>query len=530
MARRYFRADAEAEVEERELTISRCLGIWNGPAYSDDRIPDGALASASNIVPGTWKSRGGMKTKHLTSVTGTGGIDGMHSYRPHSGSPELLFAINGTVYKNDASSLEASLTNNAFEFATYLNNVYYVNGDNGLRVYNGTTAVAVTAYTPGGGESANYLSDAANEIHNSKYIAVHEQVVYLAAPDALPYRVYRCDETQGATYFHNYVDVISKSGGKIVGMVPFRGNLVVLKNDSIWAMDGNIGDSTFALRQLHGSIGCAAGRTAVDVPALGLVFLGTDGHWYLLRPDYVSSTDVPLYRLSAHFADSVDNLNKAYLTTASGGWYNNYYYCSVPTGSSTTPDKTYVFDSTKVESLPQDPTALFVPWSIYTEPKASCFVEHSTGTVLYFLAGDYATGMVYRLDSTTADDSAAYTSQFETKNFSMNISHRIKVVSTLHFLANREASATTVTPYVSVEDLAYDLLDATSVGGFAGTWDVGTWDDGSTWDVSRTGYQMYTVPVNRTGRTMQFKFTQTAASRSMDISEMRIRFGYEGVR
>lgn len=511
------------------MVLTKSMGIWNGTQYPDSQIPEAALADARNIIPGTWKQRAGQKNQVLSAVVGSGPVKGLHSYQPHSGTPLKMYAIGGTLYKENGTIVESGLTDNNFEFVTYLDTVYYVNGADSLRYTTGTTGAAVTPYTPGSGEDANYLADGAHAIHDSKYIAVHEHVIYLAAPDAHPYRIYRSDETQGASYFHHYIDVVSRFGGKIAGMVPFRGSLVILKSDSIWAADGQVGDASFTLKQLHGSIGCASGRSAVDVPALGLVFLGTDGHWYVLRPDMVNAENVPLYRLSTHFDGAVSDLNKAYLSSACAEVFENLYRCSVPTGSSTTPDACYVFDYTQVAPLQEDPTSLFVPWSIYDEPSASCFSVHFTGATFQLLWGSATTGMVYQAEEGSNDDGTAIDAWFELSNSSLQASNRVKTVLTAHVIARREVNSTSLDSYVSLDDDAYSPLDITELQAESRTWGAGTWGTG-TWGALKDGYESHKIYVNQRGHQVQLKFQQDGFDRSFDITEIRLRYRMGEVR
>jgi hypothetical protein len=529
LARRFWNAAADKE-QDAELVLSNPLGVWNGDYYPDDRIPDSALADAQNIIPGTWKMRAGNKSEHLTSAVSASAITGLHSYQPHSATPQVIYSSNGAVYRDNGTSLEFGLTNNNFEFVTYLDRVYYVNGDNSLRSWDGSAAGAVSPYTPGAGEDANYLADGANAIHDSKYIAVHEHVVYTAAPAAHPYRVYRSDEVVGATYFHHYVDVVSGFGGKIVGIKSWRGSLIILKEDSIWAADGLVGDASFTLRQLHASIGCASGRTAVDVPALGLVFLGRDGHWYVLRPDLVNNENVPLYRLSSHITDWVEGLNKSYLSLAAAHIYDDIYICTVATGSSTANDTSYAFDTTRVELIDKDPTALWVPWTQYTEPAtASCYTEHRTGSNVYNLWGTTTTGMVYRLNTGTSDNGTLIDATFEMKNFGYGYSNRMKTQSTIHIMGKREAGETLLKSFVSVDDDSYTPLDTTDLSGSDVVWDAGTWDVG-TWDAARQGYQSHRIYVNASGQQFQYKFQLNTLDKSFDITEVRLRYQVGEVR
>jgi WD40 repeat protein len=502
-------------------------GTGIGTAFSSD----GAYLSVAHLVSPfitTYKRTGDTFTKLSDPATPPTASANSVSFS----SDGSYLGVGGTftkyifIYKRSAgitaTALETGLTDNNFEFATMNDVMYYVNGDNGLRQYDGTTAAAVTAETVASSEPANYLSDAANEIHNSRYITVHENVVYLSSPLAQPYRLYRSDELHGPTYFHNYVDVISERGGEIRWMTSFAGALIILKSDSIWAADGLIGDSTFRLRRLHNKIGCAEGRTVQEVPGLGLVFMGSDRHFYVLRPDYVNGENVPLFRLSSHISDLVDTILTSDPAEASGV-DKNLYVCSVNLLGGGIQKRILVFDFTRVESIPNDPTSLFVPWSIYYEDADKVYVRHIDNSTEY-LMGASETGIFYFEYPSDIDlyDSAF----FELYNLDFEQRNVRKYHSTLNTVLNSEGRNNTVQPSISVDDGSYTDL---------GTIDTYTADATrlpQRFGLASSAYKTTThrLNVNQTGYRFRYKFTIQAGDYKREFLEFCFRYTPEEVR
>jgi hypothetical protein len=527
-----FGRGAEREMREQEFKITRSAGLFASRQFPESAVPPNALYDCLDILPGTFRVRPGSGWTSSSAafwnpnVLGEPAVTGMFSFRRHSGASELIASMGGGVYKRasitTSTTLETGLTNNNFEFATMSDILYYVNGDNGLRQYDGTTAAVVTAKTAATSEPANYLSDAGNEIHNSRYITVHENVVYLASPLAQPYRLYRSDELHGPTYFHNYVDVISENGGEIRWMQSFAGVLIVLKSDSIWAIDGLIGDSTFRKRRLHNSIGCAVGRTVQEVSGLGLVFMGSDKHFYVLRPDYVNGENVPLFRLSSHISDLIGRL-PASAPAFAAGIHKNLYTCSVElSGSGNTP-RNLVFDFTRVESVPNDPTSLFVPWSVYYEGVHKVFVRHvNSGTEYLFGAASTLTHYFERPINT------AHTINpfFELYNLDFERANERKYHSALNVVTNYESQNLTVQPSIAVDDENYanlGTLNSFRNGPERLASRFGTLDE-----ELRVG--TFRLNVNQTGYRFRYKFSIQINDYKREFLELRFRYQPEEVR
>ena len=526
--RNYWSGVADREAISDTLVIKRNSGIWNSDLFPETAIPIDALGDAQDVYPGTFKRMDNI-LRASKAASGTSPVTGVHLYMQADGDKLLVFSKVGIVYVSDMSGstdtiIESSLTANNFEFVTYQqdNSCYFVNGDNGLYMTDGTSAntSVVTAYADSAAEPDNYLADSSNAIHDSKYIEIHDNVMHLAGPATQPSRVYRCDEVRGPSYWHHHVDFTSRMGGVIRGIKSFNGVLIILKSDSIHAADGYIGDSSFSKRVLHAGIGCISGRTAAEVPGLGLVFMGHDRHFYVLRPEYVRGENIPLLRLSAHISNLIKQIPQASAVNACAGVKGNRYYCSAYSSStSTTNDFGLVFDYTDVKQTEQDPTSLIVPWSTFSKLKANCFTNDAD--TLYF--GEAVPVSTAFSNVNQIDGGTALTSHFFiVRNHQFGHPDRDKYLSNIYF-TGQQVSAETVTPTISVDNGTFASLDTVDM-----TPTVAATTSRYTQSFSGLAapkYGAYTMPVNQMGQGFQLKMAGAT-----EITELRYEYTMDAIR
>ena len=527
--RNYWSGVADREALSEPLVIKRNSGIWNTDLFPETAIPIDALGDAQDIYPGTFKRMDNVLRVGKTA-SGTSPITGVHLYAQADGDKLLIYSKVGVVYAGDMSgstdtALESSLTANNFEFVTYQqdNSCYFVNGDNGLMMTDGTSAntSAVTAYSPSGAEPANYLADSSNAIHDSKYIEIHDNVMHLAGPATQPSRVYRCDEVRGPTYWHHHVDFTSPMGGGVRGIRSFNGVLIVLKSDSIHASDGYIGDSSFNKRVLHARVGCISGRTAVEVPGMGLVFMGHDRHFYLLKPEYVRGENIPLIRLSAHISNLIKQIPQASAVNACAGVKGNRYYCSAYSSATATyNDFGLVFDYTDVRQSETDPTAWTVPWTTFSKLKANCFTNDAD--TLYFGESTPVSTSLTNVNAVDGGSPALTSHFFIMRNHAFGFPDRDKYLSNIYF-TGQQVSAETVTPTISIDNGTFASLDTVSMTPTAAA-------TTSRYTQSFSGlaapkYGAYTMPVNQLGQGFQLKMAGAT-----EITELRYEYTVEEIR
>lgn len=537
MTRRFFSGTADREAdEEKEFSIVDSEGLWGSDYYNETTVPDNGFVESLNVVPGTMKQRIGFN-QYFTSAYSGSQMTGLHSYQRHTATPELLYTFGGALYRNSTrTSIETGLTTSVrFEFTTFSDDqVYYVNGIDSIRVYNGTTAAAVSAYTPSASEPANFLSTASHGVHDCTCIETHDKVMYVGGPSSAPYRFYRCDEVVGPTYWHHYIDVVSKRGGKIRGLKSFGNSLIILKSDSIWAMDGFVGDKTINMRCLHADIGCAAGRTAQEVPGMGLVFLGSDSQFHLLRRSDVDASNIQLFQLSKHIASQLQNVSSFYYDSVPygpcAGVYKGVYFCSVAVTGVTY--KILAFDSTKTK--PMDAFSYFVPWSVWTSTKLrfTAYANHFTGSANLLIAADavndnlaYNTFLGSPAGSDIVTSPVTMTATIETKNFDFGQIHRMKYVPSVRVKFTYTLNASTLRPYVSVDNGTYVTLDTVSM--YSGATNV---RGSNAMGVDQLTIGEAIIPVHKYGKQFRFKFTHDTANSTMELHEIRVRYSFEEVR
>lgn len=536
---------AAADAEYKTLRIAQFLGIMNH--LPPDRIPPGAFSEAENILPGLADQCRGVVAHNSAAVTGA--VQGASPYyRQTNGQKQFLWMANGTLYRDDNVSLQTGFNATAqVEFAWFLDRLYFVNGVGGLYWWDGsqygkihpTPVGALVPYVPTPDD--NELNDAASPIHTSKYITVYKNHVCLAGASTLAYRVYFSDLTQadtdGApTYFKGTraLDFQSPGGGSITGLVATNNVLFVLKDDSIFSVTGNE-LASFVVNTVYADnrqrIGCPSGRTAQVVPGLGMVFQGSDGHFYRIASIEGTDTQFALKRLSKYFSGEygtgVRTLNFAKLDQSAAGMRGDYYCCSVCTGAATTPNAVWMMNHRNLAAPPDgDPSAEFVPWSVRTFSTASgvsapsCWAVYNNGTVEYMLGGDSVTGRIWRWETGSyADNGEAIDVWFKVPKLHFGKPENRKTHRHIHITYDgAAASSATITVTVYVDDKAGVDLSSFNITGAPSLWDAAAWDS-DVWDVRQTN-KTRRLAVNKTGQLFQFRLRNTTNGVGMRIFEI----------
>lgn len=506
----------------------------------------GYLADCSNIYPGTMETRRG-STGYLTSAVANP-IQGMWPFiRQTTGTHQLLWASNGTLYRDDGTSIEAGLRSSGqFNFVTFKDIAYYVTGDasDSLRQWDATTAAAVTPYVTGDNE----LNDATSAIHSSQYIAMFGNRALLGGNATIPYRVYPSDLTRVATaangldYFKSTaaLDFHSSRGGGVTGFVPGDDVCFVLKGDSVHLLTM---DSSSALSQYPAlpDMGCPAGRTAMMLPGLGVVFQAEDGHVYTIKSDPASTTRFRAVCLTRHISTLIGTINKPYLSTASAqvirSAAGDFYLLHVPTGNATVPDRTLACAYKQVGPFldpvtgDEDPTAMFVPWAVWdfdsTQACGSVGVTYDTGTSVLYLVGDATTGQIWKLEQTAYTDNGTTISDFVlSAKHHFAIPDVQKMLRDLAITYSGTTTTNSLTIQVYVDDNNPVSLTALDMLGNPSVWGTFVWGT-DVWGV-RAGNRTARSRANLRGQLFQVKLSHSHASNPMQLYEAG--YGYMPVR
>lgn len=286
-----------------------------------------------------------------TVDTSFGIVKGLTFYDTPTNSYAVAGTASGPRYYNGSSWPQLSVGNpigvsglsaNDVSFAQGVNTLYMVDGYNGIYSWDGTTSTLV--------------SGAANDEGpvGPRYAVWHTNrlaVGCLGTSGVI---------TEGDTiYFSQFLegDVWDKAswnvrvgageGDRITGMVSWTDfNLAVFKERSVWVVDcdPNLEPAQFQIKPVTRSVGCPAGKTAVQVGD-DILFLSTQGVRSVKRTLASEQQQDIGPALSEPITDLIARINPAAIARSAAIHWNNRYILSVPLDSATTPNYCIVFNT-----------------------------------------------------------------------------------------------------------------------------------------------------------------------------------------
>ena len=319
-------------------------------------------------------------------------ISSLHVFNPKSGDGQILavsasgiWSINkGTgVVKNLKNDLDCSVP---FQLVTWLDKCYIINGVEPLQEFDGESFTVVEGAPVG------------------RYIAVKDNVMYIAGDPAHPSRLYYseiADPTgwKGIDEITNHIEVSTDDGDYITGLTVQHGNLVIFKNYKIYILYGTDA-SNYVLKEMQSSIGCTASRSIVNLFNT-LFFLAKDGVY--------SFDGINVALVSTKIAPEITRILLKEKVQAVG--YNGLYMLSFAEGDSLINNRILAYDVYKQA------------WTYFTGIYASCFANFdSVNGYLYF--GDSRTGLIHKLmpqdEEIYHDDGVNIELRYTTKNFDLD--------------------------------------------------------------------------------------------------------------
>jgi hypothetical protein len=216
--------------------------------------------------------------------------------------------------------------------------IAYLLAGNGIFETDGATTKLSTPYTPETGESVNLLrkadgtQDTSSGPARSTIACLRASLsmrLALTGDPQSPNTIYLSSPMDGTYYPSDQIIQLPDDGGRITGMTNWYNALIIFRDKDIWAFFGSdVNDSAASLVLQDASIGCVAPRTIVDVPGMGIVFLGADNVYALQQVTGVENQskaqpigdDVRKYLLK--------NMN--YLGGCSAVYYDREYHLSFP--------------------------------------------------------------------------------------------------------------------------------------------------------------------------------------------------------
>jgi hypothetical protein len=239
----------------------------------------------------------------------------------------------------------------------------------------------------------------------------------------------------------NVFKVRSGDGGKVTWLKMFKEfELIIYKNDSIFVlnMEGATPLTDWTLKPLSSVIGCPAGRTVCDI-GNDHIFLGNDGVRLLSRTTF---DKLRVGVISDPVRDVIDGINQDAIQTACAWFENGLYILCVPTGTSTVPDRTLIWDSAAAQRN-GDPNSA---WT--TVPKGtwnfSCMSSFGFGdNIKTVVSGSsLATSLCYKVLNGSTDDSTAIVQRIVTRQQDFGEPFLPKIFDPSQFVADGGSDAT----------------------------------------------------------------------------------------
>jgi hypothetical protein len=236
-------------------------------------------------------------------------------------------------------------------------------------------------------------------------------------------------DVPGATVFSGqtakFYDIRKDDGDRITGLGRFQDTLIVFKERSIYefTFDSN---GLGIVTPITGATGCVSHKSIENVEN-DLYFLSREGVRVLgNEPNFADAVRTNV--LSIRIQPSVDSINQQYYSKCNAHYFENKYFLSVPTTSSSIAS-TIVYDRR------------FQAWSLWTNFDANAYVQY-VDTVneahLYFLDDDGT--QVYEYSAGTyADNTQAINAYLVSKAFDLGNPDIMKYFSDIGLILDRKS-------------------------------------------------------------------------------------------
>jgi hypothetical protein len=420
-----------------KMNPSKGLNNLGSPTLIDDR----EFSESLNIEYG----EGGVARKRNGYTEAIGGLTagkGLGSLVTES--IRHLATVDGTTFKySDNGAAFTSVATVSFTasaevvFTQARNTLYIWNGVEGGATWNGT-ALARPGTMPKAKFAIFYadkhIASGVEGQPNRLYISQTDNASAFTRASGI---LHNSTEVPGATVFSgttaNFIDVRKDDGDKITGLARFQELVIVFKERSIYQLtfDEN-GDPAIDL--ITGSTGCVSHKS-IDNVENDVYFLSREGiRVFGNEADYFGALRTSV--ISGRIQTVTDSINSAYFTKANAIYYDNKYFLSIPTVSSSIV-KTIVYDRR------------FKAWAVWDNFDANAYLQYvdsSNNNYLYFL-DDNGTQVHKLTPGTYNDNGAAINSYLVSKAFDMGNPDITKFFLDIGLVFRRLAGIVTVTVY-----------------------------------------------------------------------------------
>jgi hypothetical protein len=448
--------------------------------YNWSSTTSATTAKVSNSSGGAWSATSYALNYKAYVSTGTKQL-GSGRYNPTSGTNKTLMAHGTSMYTvNDVTGALTAITTglsasaSKYYFAQSDDKIFWTNGYDLPKYYDGTTVSSVTAAAV-----------------NSKFVIFHKNRAFFVDPNN-PTKVIFSDLGDYATYTStNFFYVPSpKSGDPVTGWTVFQDNLTIFTRKTKYVLYGD-DPGNFVLRQSSGKKG-AVNQDVIKADANYVYFLADDGVYR-----YNGSQD---QLISDKVQTLVDRISDK--TLASAAIHNNYYRLYYPDFGSTVINTALLWDT--INNFFLFDTETYIDYPIVLEDNT-------------LIEGSSLTGSLYYAEDAYSDLGKPINFKYWTKYFGDGL-HKIflrRVIPSLRL----QTQPYDLNVYIDIDQRNTASIRYTVNAQASGI----TWGDGSSWAGSSStvwGSAVVSTPETLQGTEAywhQIRFEQTGVDTPVEI-------------
>ncbi len=227
--------------------------------------------------------------------------------------------------------------------------------------------------------------------------------------------------------------------------------LIIFGENAVWALaPSTVPTSNDQPQPIDTRRGCVAGKTVKPVGE-DIYYLSQDGVRSLKRTALDKVQSGPSYSLSYNLKEEHEAINWAYAEKASAIYFDNKYFISLPTDSSTYNNVVWVYYPATQG------------WTVITGWNVADWSVYKVGGEERLYYADSNTGKIYRAWYGYDDDGSAFETTEETREEDFGMPLRDKVGGELEVKAIGIGGAWTLDIFVSVNGGAYKALATMSI-------------------------------------------------------------------
>ena len=443
---------------------------------SNNLVADNQCIDIQNFYfdeKGSITKREGSAKYNATAIDANPIISLFRFYKSSTAFKEALCVSGTNIYKGDDgagtwTSIQSGLTaEKPCSFAVWQEICYIWNGYDSPMQYDGTAVSSVSGTPPQG-----------------KYLVFRKERLYVAGDPNNPNRLYFCNTGDPTTWDTgtNYIDIRSDDGDWITGILPLGDTLVIYKNNSVWALAGT-SLSDFFLSMISPDVGCMAPETLVSYQTY---------HIFYHRRGVFSFNGTERSLLSDKITPRMEDINKDYIESFSGGVYKDQYWISLTKSGETQNDEVYLLD------------LRFGSWTYFAGLNPGVFSNWDGATDGgEFLYGDSTNGYVWYLNTGTKDDSTIIDAFFYSKYFPVGNPENFKVLRKMFFSTDFVGEGLNF--LIDMDWLKGVYGKSITIVSSGAIWDTAVWDT-ATWAGSETQNIRNPLPAGNVCQYFAIKF------------------------